>query len=192
MQALKERFWQEWSTHFLYGRSNLRPKWRKAIRNAEVGDSVLIREKNLPRLKWSTGTIEKVIPSEDGLVRRVVVKPIKRSDKNTTERERERAVHDLILLEESLLDQDDEDLSNPGGPTGIPESELKNAPVICKVCVNLRDESIRQCSRLRHRIKKASCSWEKSSKEQGVICYCKNCLEDYQYPTAPGSGVTIL
>ena len=73
-------------------------KWTEIKRNAEVGDIVLIKEKNLPRLDWSTGTITQATKDKDGLVRRVMVRPDTRHDKSTTQAPRERAIHDLVLL----------------------------------------------------------------------------------------------
>ena len=73
--------------------------------NAKVGDTVLMKEKNYPRLEWPTGTITEVRTAKDGLVRRVVVQPHARPGKSTTETPRERAIHDLILLR-SLTDSE--------------------------------------------------------------------------------------
>ena len=73
-------------------------KWTEIKRNAEVGDIVLMKEKNLPRLDWSTGTITQATKDKDGLVRRVMVRPDTRHDKSTTQAPRERAIHDLVLL----------------------------------------------------------------------------------------------
>ena len=73
-------------------------KWLRPQENAKVGDTVLMREKNSPRLEWPTGTIREVITAKDGLVRRVIVQPHARKGKTTTETPRERAVHDIVLL----------------------------------------------------------------------------------------------
>ena len=98
VEALAELFWQQWQ-HYMFEIGTTRPKWKIPKRNAQVGDVVLIQDKDLPRLQWSTGTIT-FIKEEDseGLVRRVVVKPHKRKDKPTTEAPRIRAIHDLILI----------------------------------------------------------------------------------------------
>ena len=66
----------------------IRPKWLKPSRNAKVGDVVLIKDKNLPRLNWSTGTITGVRMGDAGLVRSVSLRPHRRNDKATTEKER--------------------------------------------------------------------------------------------------------
>ena len=40
---------------------------------------------------------------QDGLVRKVLVKPIRRDDKSTTTQERERAIHDLVFLNDTSV-----------------------------------------------------------------------------------------
>ena len=57
-----------------------------------------MKDKNLPRLDWSTATITDVTRDKDGLVRKVMVRPDSRHDKSTTQALRERAIHDLVLL----------------------------------------------------------------------------------------------
>jgi len=96
-----ERYWKE----YIYGIGTKREQWVNIQKNASVGDIVLMREKNSPRLEWPTGTITEVITADDGLVRRVVVQPHARKGKPTTEAPRERAIHDLILLS-SLTERD--------------------------------------------------------------------------------------
>merc|ERR1712105_193893 len=91
VQALADQFWQYWQD-YIYGIGRKREKWLNPERNAKVGDLVLICEKNLPRLNWSTGTIINTTTASDGLVRRVTVQPHKRQDKATTEAPRERAI----------------------------------------------------------------------------------------------------
>ena len=82
----------------MYSIGTGREKWTQPQANAQVGDTVLIREKNLSRLEWSTGTIIEVHPSADGLVRRVTLQPHKRKGKATTETPRQRAIHYLVLI----------------------------------------------------------------------------------------------
>jgi len=56
VEALAEEFWQYWQ-HYLYQIGTKKEKWFKPERNAQVGDLVLMKDKNSPRLNWSTGTI---------------------------------------------------------------------------------------------------------------------------------------
>jgi len=97
IEAIAEEFWKLWQ-HYLFQIGTKREKWIKPERNTMVGDVVLMKDKDQPRSKWSTGTITQIIPSKDGLIRRVVVKPHSREDKSTTQTPRERAVHDLVLI----------------------------------------------------------------------------------------------
>ena len=83
-----------------------RQKWISASRNACVGDLVLIKDKNLPRTQWNLGTITDTYKSDDGLVRSVLVKPHRRDDKSVTEKERKRPIHDLVLIKESLIEDE--------------------------------------------------------------------------------------
>ncbi|UYV61690.1 hypothetical protein LAZ67_1005924 [Cordylochernes scorpioides] len=49
-------------------------KWLKPVDNIKIGTLVLLKEDNLPPLKWRMGRINQVYPGEDGLVRVVSVK----------------------------------------------------------------------------------------------------------------------
>ena len=99
MNSLKDRFWEEWNKFYLFERPFLRSKWWKKQPNARVGDIVLMKEKSRNRLEWNEGVVTEVTTDKDGLVRKVMVRPIKRDDKSTTSQIRERAIHDLILLQ---------------------------------------------------------------------------------------------
>ena len=124
MRALADRFWLEWQRHYIYEIGTIRPKWWKPKTNAKVGNVVLIKDKNLPRLKWSTGTITKVRESDDSLIRSVTVRPHRRDDKTTTEKERDRPVHLLIPLFEAPL----ADIPPLPTPTEPPDSEAPEPP----------------------------------------------------------------
>ena len=93
--------------------ADMRDKWPEVQPNLVVGDVVLIRDKNLHRTQWSTGTVTEIILSGDGLVRSVVVKPHKRPDKTTTEAPRARAVVDLVLIKSILHDQREVSTNQP-------------------------------------------------------------------------------
>lgn len=63
--------------------------------------------------------------SKDGLVRSVTVKPHKRQDSSVTERERDRPIHELILLQAAPKILDNNTLKSPdaGSATGGNEEE---------------------------------------------------------------------
>ena len=58
-------------------------------------DVVLIKD-SLPRNQWPLGIITRTLPSEDGLVRKVFIR-VKTTDSGVP-LDRERAIHDLVLL----------------------------------------------------------------------------------------------
>ncbi|UYV72617.1 hypothetical protein LAZ67_10000067 [Cordylochernes scorpioides] len=66
-------FWKRWSCEY-FSRLQNRPKWLKPVDNIKIGTLVLLKEDNLPPLKWRMGRINQVYPGEDGLVRVVSVK----------------------------------------------------------------------------------------------------------------------
>ena len=97
VEALADEFARYWKD-YLYQIGTNREKWYSPQRNAQVGDTVLLKDKNNHRLLWSTGTITSVTTDKDGLVRRVMVQPHKRHEQSNTPQARERAIHDLVLL----------------------------------------------------------------------------------------------
>ena len=73
VQLLHQHFWNRWSNEYL-SRLQQRPKWQNSRANLEIGDIVLIKEDNLPPLKWLTGRVVELHPGKDNLVRVVTVK----------------------------------------------------------------------------------------------------------------------
>lgn len=79
LTQLVQHFWDRWSKEYL---TNLqqRSKWKFANSNPlKVGDMVVLREDNLPPLKWSLGRIEVMHPGTDGIIRVVTIKTPKGS-----------------------------------------------------------------------------------------------------------------
>ena len=76
VEALADEFARYWKL-YLYQIGTDKEKWLHPQRNATVGDVVLLKEKNIPRLDWHTGTITSVKMDKDNLVRRVLVQPHK-------------------------------------------------------------------------------------------------------------------
>merc|ERR1712020_612285 len=97
VEALADEFAKYWK-HYMYQIGDTREKWTTPQNNARIGDIVLMRDKNLPRLEWSTGTIINVRPDKEKLVRRVIVQPHKKPGQNSAPSAKERAIHDLVLL----------------------------------------------------------------------------------------------
>ena len=97
IEALADEFARYWK-HYLYQIGTNKEKWYNPQRNAQVGDIVLLKEKNTPRLEWPTGVIISVTTDKDGLVRRVFVQTHKKQGQTTTPQLKERAIHDLVLI----------------------------------------------------------------------------------------------
>lgn len=97
IEALADEFARYWK-HYLYQIGTNKEKWYNPHRNAQVGDIVLLKEKNTPRLEWPTGDITSVTTDKDGLVRRVYVQPHKKQGQVATPQLKERAIHDLVLI----------------------------------------------------------------------------------------------
>jgi hypothetical protein len=73
LKKLQQDLWKRWSQEYL---SNLqsRSKWNQEKPNAAVGDLVLIKEDNLPPLKWVLGNILEVSIGSDSKIRGVALK----------------------------------------------------------------------------------------------------------------------
>ena len=89
-QHLSDQFWKRFQTEYV-SLLQTRQKWLKPHRNLKVNDLVLLTGEAMPRGKWPLGRIIQVIPSDDGLVRRVKVK--------TVTGVKERPIHKMCLLE---------------------------------------------------------------------------------------------
>ena len=121
IEALADAFDHYWK-HYLYQIGTDREKWTAPQTNAQVGDIVLLKEKNTHRLDWPTGVITSVTKDQDNLVRRVLVQPHKRQGQTKTPQIKERAIHDLVLIK-SFTYQDN---ANPDSTTN------RNAPAEAK------------------------------------------------------------
>ncbi|XP_073995606.1 uncharacterized protein [Rhodnius prolixus] len=73
VQYLADVFWQRWRYEYLLGLQE-RQKWFIPKRNLKVGDLVIVVDKAVPRCQWPMGRITAVKTSEDGCVKRVVVR----------------------------------------------------------------------------------------------------------------------
>uniref|UniRef100_A0A182RL83 DUF5641 domain-containing protein n=1 Tax=Anopheles funestus TaxID=62324 RepID=A0A182RL83_ANOFN len=75
------------STEYLSG-LHPRTKWTKKRDNIREGTTLLLKEDNLPPLKWRYGRVIKVYPGDDGLIRVVDVKTAKKKKKKKMTRQR--------------------------------------------------------------------------------------------------------
>ena len=94
VQFLSEQFYIRWKQEYIQQQQH-RIKWMFPSRNMTEGDVVLLKESTC-RNNWPMAIVEKVYPSQDGLVRRVLLRL--KSDASSRPQYRERAIHDLLLL----------------------------------------------------------------------------------------------
>ena len=123
VEALADEFAKYWK-HYMYQIGDTLKKWTTPQNNARIGDMVLMRDKNLPRLEWSTGTIITVMPDKDKLVRRVIVQPHKKPGQDSAPSAKERAIHDLVLLKAFTM------MDNPPPDTTKIPSAPKEATIM--------------------------------------------------------------
>ncbi|XP_056014939.1 uncharacterized protein LOC130052845 [Ostrea edulis] len=93
VQVLADIFWNQWRKQYLAILQSRR-KWKWRTRNIKVNDVVLLKDSAENRINWPMGIIDRVFPSDDGMVRKVVVRTIQ-ADKPTFYI---RPIHELVLL----------------------------------------------------------------------------------------------
>uniref|UniRef100_A0A182PX47 DUF5641 domain-containing protein n=1 Tax=Anopheles epiroticus TaxID=199890 RepID=A0A182PX47_9DIPT len=72
-QEYVRRIWKRWNTDYLSGLQP-RTRWTAKRNNIQEGTMVLVKEENLPPLKWRLGRVQTIKPGKDGLVRVVDVR----------------------------------------------------------------------------------------------------------------------
>ncbi|XP_055590945.1 uncharacterized protein LOC129743026 [Uranotaenia lowii] len=88
-QQRLQHFWTRWRKEYLSQLQGRTKRWKQAV-PIKVGQLVVIRDENLPPLRWRTGRITDVHPGTDGVVRVVTLKT---ANGTTT-----RAVEKICLL----------------------------------------------------------------------------------------------
>ena len=68
VQSISQHFWRRWHTEYLHTLQQ-RSKWTSRSEPPAVGDLILLKEDNLPPLKWKRGRISALRPGKDGIVR---------------------------------------------------------------------------------------------------------------------------
>lgn len=86
-----------WKNEYLQS-LQVRRKWKDTQDNIQVGDVVLIKDRDAHRNHWPTGLVERVFPSKDGLVRKLEVRVIK----DGQSRIYVRPISEIILLCHSI------------------------------------------------------------------------------------------
>ncbi|XP_059841364.1 uncharacterized protein LOC132402527 [Hypanus sabinus] len=93
VQALANQFWSRWRQKYLHSLQQRR-KWAEPRRNLQVGDLVLLRDKQATRNSWPTARITATFPIEDGHVRKIELKTTDQGDVKIYQR----PVTEVILL----------------------------------------------------------------------------------------------
>lgn len=89
LQQAQQKFWHAWYHEYLHTLQQRPAKFREESKYS-VGDLVLVKESNLPPMKWMMGRIVKLFPGKDNVVRNVRIK--------TSTGEKERHVKYLCIL----------------------------------------------------------------------------------------------
>ncbi|XP_062541377.1 uncharacterized protein LOC134209407 [Armigeres subalbatus] len=72
-QDFVQKLWRKWKTQYLSDLHN-RTKWTKKRNNIKIDTMVLVKEDNLPPLKWKLGRVAEIYTGADGNVRVVDVR----------------------------------------------------------------------------------------------------------------------
>ena len=93
VQSLATTFWDRWKKEYM---SNLqgRRKWRTESPNIQEGDVVLLKDSQEKRNDWPVGLVTNTFPSQDGKVRKVEVKIVRKGEQRLFLR----PVSEVILL----------------------------------------------------------------------------------------------
>lgn len=73
LQQMNQHFWRRWSQEYL-GELQRRTKWQRHRSDLKLNSLVLLRNDNLPPLKWRLGRVTATFPGKDGIVRVAEVK----------------------------------------------------------------------------------------------------------------------
>lgn len=98
IEKIRQHFWERWSREYI-SELQQRTKWRTGQQGLTSGDVVILKEDNLPPLKWRLGRVCRLYPGADG-VSRV-------ADVTTSKGTIRRAINKLCLLPTSESTKDD-------------------------------------------------------------------------------------
>ncbi|XP_033240037.1 uncharacterized protein [Drosophila pseudoobscura] len=104
---LQQLFWSRWKEEYITSLQQ-RSKWRTAKPSLAVADLVLVKDENLPPMKWPLARVVELLPGRDGVSRVAVLK--------TSSGIIKRSVNKLCLL--PLKDAVESQASNGGSMSG--------------------------------------------------------------------------
>lgn len=84
VQVLANKFWSRFSREFL-DTLQVRSKWQQATYNMKPGDVVLLKDASVHRREWPVGSVIQMFPGDDGLVRKVEVKIIRKNEPTSSD-----------------------------------------------------------------------------------------------------------
>ncbi|XP_058456452.1 uncharacterized protein LOC131433863 [Malaya genurostris] len=73
IQEYLRRLWKRWSSEYLSGLQQ-RTRWTHERDNIHIGTMVLVKDDNLPPMKWRFGRVVDIAPGQDGLTRVVSIR----------------------------------------------------------------------------------------------------------------------
>ncbi|XP_062532973.1 uncharacterized protein LOC134201742 [Bombyx mori] len=68
VEQIRQQFWQRWSKEYI-SELQTRTKWKTDKEDIVPNTLVLIKEDNLPPLKWRLGRVQQTFPGKDGISR---------------------------------------------------------------------------------------------------------------------------
>lgn len=63
-----QSFWRRWHSEYL-NTLQIRNRWTHDMPNIAVNDMVIVKEPNVPPLRWRMARVQEVLPGTDGIVR---------------------------------------------------------------------------------------------------------------------------
>ncbi|XP_024890491.1 uncharacterized protein LOC112467399 [Temnothorax curvispinosus] len=73
VQRIHQDFWKRWHQEYLHTLQQ-RPKWWTSVNPLGVGALVLLKDANMPPLRWRRGRVEALHPGSDGVPRVATVR----------------------------------------------------------------------------------------------------------------------
>lgn len=70
LQFLANEFWLRWKREYLLNLQRWH-KCQKTTRNSQINDIVILQDDNSPRNEWKLARVVEMLPSVDGIVRKV-------------------------------------------------------------------------------------------------------------------------
>ncbi|XP_012268197.2 uncharacterized protein LOC105693064 [Athalia rosae] len=73
LQKVKQHFWDRWRKEYP-NELNIRHRWTNGSHDIQEGSVVVVKDNNLPPLRWILGRVIETCPGADGIIRTVKIK----------------------------------------------------------------------------------------------------------------------